>query len=66
MICYLTSKRFDPVLKDLEMNQLCSSEAIPPEKDMRYKLRILSDHTGKGGGYKEHETNMKGRKREIR
>ncbi len=42
------------------MNQLCSSEALPPEKDMRYKLRITSVHKGQGGGFKEQETKKKG------
>mgnify|MGYP006182507335 FL=1 len=63
MICYLTSKYLYPVVKDLEMNQLCSSEALLPEKDMRYKLRIIIVHTGQGGGFKEQETKKKGRKR---
>ena len=63
MICYLTSKYLYPVVKDLEMNQLCLSEALPPEKDMRYKLRIISVHTGQGRGFKEQETKKKGRKR---
>ena len=45
------------------MNQLCSSEAFPPEKDMRYKLRIISVHKGQGGGFKEQETKQKGRKK---
>ncbi len=45
------------------MNQLCSSEALPPEKDMRYKLRITSVHKGQGGGFKEQVTKKTGRKR---
>ena len=45
------------------MNQLCSSEALPPEKDMRYKLIIISVHTGQEGGFKEQERKKKGRKR---
>ncbi len=44
------------------MNQLCSSEVLPPEKDMRYKLRIVSVHTGQGGGFKEQETKKEGEK----
>ena len=63
MICYLTSKYLYPVVKYLEMNQLCSSEVLLPEKDMRYKLRIVSVHTGQGGCFKEQETKKKGRKR---
>ena len=62
MICYLTSKYLYPVVKDLEMNQLCSSEALPPIKDTRYKLRIVSVHTGQGGGFKEQETKKEGEK----
>ena len=42
------------------MNQLCSSEALLPEKDMRYKLRIISVHKGQGGGFKEYETKRRG------
>ena len=38
------------------MNQLCPSKALPPERDMRYKLRIISVHKGQGGGFKEQET----------
>ena len=45
------------------MNQLCSSEALLPEKDTRYKLRIISVHKGQGGGFKEQETKRKGKKR---
>ena len=63
MTCYLTSKYLYPVVKDLEMNQLCSSEALPPEKDMRYKLRTISLNKGQGGGFKEQEAKKKGRKR---
>ena len=47
------------------MNQLCQSEALCPEKDMRYKLRFVSVHKGQGGGFEEQETKKKGRKRGI-
>ena len=62
-MCYLISKYLYPVVKDLEMNQVCSSEALPHKRDMRYKLRIVSVHTGQGRGFKEQETKKKGRKR---
>ncbi len=35
---------------------LPSSEVLLPEKDMRYKLRIISVHKGQGGGFQEQET----------
>ena len=64
MICYLTSKYLYPVVKDLEMNQLCSSEALLPEKDMRYKLRIISVHKGQGGGLLKNKKQKRRGKRE--
>ena len=45
------------------MNEIWSSEALPPEKDMRYRLIFVSVHEGQGGGCQEHETKKKGRKR---
>ena len=37
--------------------------SLRPEKDTRYKLRIISVHKGQGGGFKEQETKKKGIKR---
>ena len=48
------------------MNQMNSSEVLPPEKDMRYKLRFLSVHKGQGGGFKEQETKDGEKEREKR
>ena len=45
------------------MNQICSSEVLPPEKDMKYKPRFVSVHEGQGGGFIEQETKKKGRKK---
>ncbi len=42
------------------MNQLCSSEVLPPEKDMRYKLRFVSAHEGQGRSFQEQETKRRG------
>jgi hypothetical protein len=42
---------------------MCSSEALHPEKSMRYKLRFVCVHKGRGGGFKEQEMKKKGRKR---
>jgi hypothetical protein len=34
---------------------MCSSEALHPVKSMRYKLRFVCVHKGRGGGFKEQE-----------
>ena len=42
---------------------MCSSEALPPEKDMKYQFRFVCVHKGQGGGIQEQKTKKKVRKR---
>ena len=51
------------------MNQFHSSKELPPNKDMRYKIRFVTTHEGQGGGLRgsdREEEKEKEREREKR
>ena len=39
----------------LDMHKLTTSKELPPNKDMKYKLRFITMHEGQGGGFQGNE-----------